>query len=307
MGVDLASGKKTDHGEPSGPRATSAVSPWLFSRQSRPATRRKEDKCARNSRAQRRPVRVSSDIIAAVFPHSGGAETNGGGNSWATMLPSRSRSRRVERRKNRSWRTNAAASHVGGVALFRFPPALTARAENFRTSERSAAFGESSPMRSRRRFSIQTGQRPRAAKKLGDDAVLKQSAPLLLCRSRPQRVWGRQASERTLRGGGISAASRLRFPPQIYRRRGAKSDVRQPIKRSRRSCGVAVATYEDTNRSGRKICTMRYLGRDAMDNSPPELTGRRSKNRSWRTKWAARQVGSVALVIHPAESTDHTE
>ena len=117
-------------------------------------------------------------------------------------------------------------------------------------------------------FSIQTGQRPRAAKKLGDDAVLKQSAPLLLCRSRPQRVWGRQASEITLRGGGISAVSRLRFPPQIYRRRGAKSDVRQPIKRSRRSCGVAVATYENTNRSRRKICTMRSLGRDAMDNSP---------------------------------------
>ena len=249
MGVDLASGKKTDHGEPSGPRATSAVSPWLFPRQSRPATRRKEDKCARNSRAQRRPVRVSSDIIAAVFPHSGGAETNGGGNSWATMLPSRSRSRRVERRKNRSWRTNAAASHVGGVALFCFPPALTAHAENFRTSERSAAFGESSPMRSRRRFSIQTGQRPRAAKKLGDDAVLKQSAPLLLCRSRPQRVWGRQASEMTLRGGGISAASRLRFPPQIYRCRGAKSDVRQPIRRSRRSCRVAIAPHEETNRS----------------------------------------------------------
>ena len=107
--------------------------------------------------------------------------------------------------------------------------------------------------------------------------------------------------------GGISAASRLRFPPQIYRCRGAKSDVRQPIKRSRRSCGVAVATHEDTNRSGRKICTMRYLGRDAMDYSPPELTGRRSKNRSWRTKWTTRQVGSVALVIHLAESTDHTE
>ena len=68
-----------------------------------------------------------------------------------------------------------------------------------------------------------------------------------------------------------------------------------------------MATYEDANRSGREICTMRSLGRDAMDKSPPELTGRRSKNRSWRTKWATRQVGSVALVIHPAESTDHTE
>ena len=26
-----------------------------------------------------------------------------------------------------------------------------------------------------------------------------------------------------------------------------------------------MATYEDANRSGRKICAMRYLGRDAMD------------------------------------------
>ena len=29
-----------------------------------------------------------------------------------------------------------------------------------------------------------------------------------------------------------------------------------------------MATYEDTNRSGRKICTMRSRGRDAMDSSP---------------------------------------
>ena len=29
-----------------------------------------------------------------------------------------------------------------------------------------------------------------------------------------------------------------------------------------------MATYEDANRSGRRICTMRSLGRDAMDNSP---------------------------------------
>ena len=168
MGVDLTSGKKTDHGEPSGPRATSAVSPWLFSRQSRPATRRKEDKCARNSRAQRRPVRVSSDIIAAVFPHSGGAETNGGGNSWATMLPSRSRSRRVERRKNRSWRTNAAARHVGSVALVVYPPELSAHTESFQSSERSAASGEASPICTEWRFFTRTGRRPSVAKKSGD-------------------------------------------------------------------------------------------------------------------------------------------
>ena len=35
-----------------------------------------------------------------------------------------------------------------------------------------------------------------------------------------------------------------------------------------------MATCEDANRSGRKICTMRYLGRVAMDNSPRELTCR---------------------------------
>ena len=160
------------------------------------------------------------------------------------------------------------------------------RLPNFRTSElphASPHWARLLPSVPSWVFFAQTGRRPSAAKKLGDDAVLKQSAPLLLCRSRPQRVWGRQASEMTLRGGGISAASRLRLPPQICRRRGAKSDVRQPIKRSRRSCGVAVATYEGRNRSGRKICTMRYLGRDAMDDSPTELTGRRSKNRSWRT------------------------
>ena len=35
-----------------------------------------------------------------------------------------------------------------------------------------------------------------------------------------------------------------------------------------------MATYEDTNRSGRKICTMRSSGRVAMDNSPWVLTWR---------------------------------
>ena len=69
----------------------------------------------------------------------------------------------------------------------------------------------------------------------------------------------------------------IAFPPADLPVQGAKSDVRQPIKRSRRSCGVAVATYEDTNRSGRKICTMRYLGSVAMDNSPRELTCRAEK------------------------------
>ena len=45
--VYLARGKKTDHGEPSGPRAASAASPWLYFRQSRLRIR-EEYKCARN-------------------------------------------------------------------------------------------------------------------------------------------------------------------------------------------------------------------------------------------------------------------
>ena len=142
------------------------------------------------------------------------------------------------------------------------------------TSERSAALGESPPIRTQWRFPIQTGRRPNAANKLGDDAVPKQSAPLLPCRSRPHQIWGRQTSESTLRAGGISAASALRFPPRTYPRRGAKSDVREPIRRSQRPCGVAISTYEDANRSGRKICTLRHFSRVAMDNSPRGLTWR---------------------------------
>ena len=73
-------------------------------------------------------------------------------------------------------------------------------------------------------------------------------------------------------GEGISTASASRFPPRTYPRRRATSDVRQPIKRSRRSCRVARAPYEETNRSRRKICAMRHFSRVAIDNSPTELT-----------------------------------
>ena len=103
---------------------------------------------------------------------------------------------------NRSWRTNAAARHVGSVALVIYPPELTACTENFQTSRRSSALGESSSIFSRWRFPIQTEERPIVLKKLGDDAVPKQSAPSLLRRSRPHRVWGKRKSRRTLRAGG---------------------------------------------------------------------------------------------------------
>ena len=50
-----------------------------------------------------------------------------------------------------------------------------------------------------------------------------------------------------------------------------------------------MAAYEDTNRSGRKICTMRYLGSVAMDHSPRELTCRAE-----REPIMANQLGRAA-------------
>ena len=38
-----------------------------------------------------------------------------------------------------------------------------------------------------------------------------------------------------------------------------------------------MATYEGANRGGRKICTMRHLGKVAMGNLPRELTCRAEK------------------------------
>ena len=77
VGVNLAGRGKTDRGEPSGPRATSAVSPWLFLRQRRP-TIREENELARNFCTQRHFARASSHISAAAFPHSNGPQTKRG-------------------------------------------------------------------------------------------------------------------------------------------------------------------------------------------------------------------------------------
>ena len=76
----------------------------------------------------------------------------------------------------------------------------------------------------------------------GDRARQRSRATMLFCNSRlrfcPAGVdpaeWGKQASERTLRGGGISAASALRPPPRTFPCREAKSDVREK-RRSRKA------------------------------------------------------------------------
>ena len=46
-------------------------------------------------------------------------------------------------------------------------------------------------------------------------------------------------------------------PRRTYPCRRARSGVREPIKRSRRYCGVAMATFEETTRGARQICTVR--------------------------------------------------
>ena len=105
--------------------------------------------------------------------------------SAKSALFSPRRSRPVERSKNRSWRTNAAARHVGSVALVIYPPELSAHTESFRTSKRSAASGEASPICTQWRVFTQTERRPSVAKKLGDDATSAKSAPFSPRRSRP--------------------------------------------------------------------------------------------------------------------------
>ena len=111
--------------------------------------------------------------------------------------------------------------------------------------------------------------------------------------------WETQTSERTLRGRGISAAAQLRFPPRTYLCRRPKSDVREPAKRSRRSCGVAMSTYKETNRIGRKIRTARYSGRVALGNSPLEFKRRAEKepimaNQSDHAPRSRRRLGSFS-------------
>ena len=177
------------------------------------------------------------------------------------------RSRHVEQRGNPSMRTNSAAPGVGSVALVILPQELAADAGNFRTSERGAALGESPPICFQRRFPVQPKRRPSAAL----SQICTRWATMLFRKRRPHfcfAVRGQQTSERKKRGGGISAASQLRCPPRAFPRRRAKSDVREPIRGSRRSCRVAMAAYEETTRSGLRICAVRYFDRVAMDNSP---------------------------------------
>ena len=172
--------------------------------------------------------------------------------SAESALFSPRRSRPAERSRNRSWRTSSPARRVGSVALVFLPPESTAHTENCRTSERSSALGECSPICTGWRFFVQTERRLSAANKTGDDAFSTESGPFLLRWSRRHRVGNTNIGEdaaRTGHFGSIGIASPL---PRTYPCRRATSDVREQAKRSRGSHGVATSTFEERGRSGRK-------------------------------------------------------
>ena len=172
--------------------------------------------------------------------------------SAESALFSPRRSRPAERSRNRSWRTSSPARRVGSVALVFLPPESTAQSENCRTSERSSALGECSPICTGWRFFVQTERRLSAANKSGDDAISRESRVRFCFAGVDAIEWETQTSERTLRGRGISVASAMRLPPRTYPCRRATSDVREQAKRSRGSYGVAMSTFEERGRSGRK-------------------------------------------------------
>ena len=149
----------------------------------------------------------------------------------------------------------------------------------------------------------------------GDQARQKSRAAMLLCKTRLRFgfagvdavEWGKHTSVRRLRGGDTSAGSQLRSPPRTYPCRGAQSDVRGLLKRSRRSRGGAVAAAEKTSRTGRNICTVHYFGGLATDFCARDLTRCAEKEPIMATKWTTRHVGCVALVVVPAKSAGHTK
>ena len=106
------------------------------------------------------------------------------------------------------------------MALVISPPESTAHTENCRTSERSSALDESSPICSGWRFFVQTERRLSAANKSGDDAFSRESSPCVLRWSRRHRVGNTSTpySQRAAAAASTGGARELFFRPGQSRR-----------------------------------------------------------------------------------------
>ena len=108
---------------------------------------------------------------------------------------------------------------------------------------------------------------------MGDDAASAESALFSLRRIRP--LEGKeQTSAKSLRAGDFRQHRQCVFPPALTFAGGRKAAFANRLR------GVAMATFEETNRSGRKICTMRHFRRVAMDHPPWVLIWRAARKRT---------------------------
>ena len=97
--------------------------------------------------------------------------------SAESALSSPRRSRNLQRSKNQSWRANSAAHRVGSVASLMSPSESTADAGNFRTSERSSASGEFSPICTRWRFCRPDGAETKGGEQVGRRRSVEKVGP----------------------------------------------------------------------------------------------------------------------------------
>ena len=107
------------------------------------------------------------------------------------------------------------------------PIRKTSELPDFRTSKRIAALGELLRSVPSGVFFAQTGRRPSAAKKLGDDAVLQQSAPFLLRWSRPRRVGKTGIGEDIARRGHFGSIGIASSPADLPVQGGEKRRSRK--------------------------------------------------------------------------------
>ena len=174
------------------------------------------------------------------------------------------------------------------------------------TSERSAVVGESPRIFTRRRASTRAERKPRAAKWFGDDAT---SAESDLCSLR--RIRSLDATKQTLakrlRGAAFRQRRHCEFPPGGLSRAGGRkatfADQSREVGALAESPLAQMKKQAGADETFARCVILAESSRIFFHGSG---AGSRRTNRSWRINRAARHVGSVALVISPAESTGHS-